>query len=189
MSMSAQMSCQFAPEAPMSAVSAQTARANLLRLINGFQASQAIHVAATLRLADLMRSGPESACDLASATSTNPVALHRLLRALASVGVFEERDGGRFALTPMGEFLRSDVMGTHAAMAELVGRKYFWDSWGDLLHAVRAGTTAFEHTHGRSVWEYRAQNHEECLIFDRAMARGTERYADAVIDVCDFGRF
>jgi hypothetical protein len=177
------------PTASKRHLAAQATRADLLRLINGFQASQAIHVAATLRLADHLSSGAKTAADLAAVTRTHSVALHRLLRALASIGIFEECDDGRFALTETSEFLRSDIAGTHAPMVELVGRDYFWRAWGNLLHTVRTGTTAFDHVHGSSVWEYRAQHPEEVVIFDRAMASGTERYAEAVVEVCDFGRF
>src|SRR4051812_36695236 len=102
------------------------ARVDLLRLINGFQASQAIHVAATLRLADILRRGPMCSADLASMTGAHPDALRRLMRVLVSIGVLEETSGHRFALTPTGEFLRSDVSGTCAPMAELIGRSNFW---------------------------------------------------------------
>jgi O-methyltransferase domain/Dimerisation domain len=165
------------------------ARSELLRLINGFQASQAIHVAATLGLADLLDSGPKTTADLAAATKTHPAALYRLMRALASIGVFQENSDRRFALTAVGEFLRTDVAGTHAPMAQLVGRPNYWQAWGALLYAVRSGTTAFDHVHGSGVWEYRAQRPEETLIFDRTMASGTEWFAKAMLEVCDFSRF
>jgi hypothetical protein len=170
-------------------MSAHEARADLLRLINGFQASQALHVAATLRLADLLGVGPKSCADIAESTKTHPVALYRLLRALAAIGVFHEDENNRFALTAVGEFLRSDVSGTHAPMAELVGRPYFREAWGDLLYSVRTGITAFEHVHGKNVWEYRTQHPDEGLVFDRTMATATDRFAEAVLEVCDFRRF
>ena len=168
---------------------AQGGRLALLHLINGFRASQAVHVAATLGLADLLNSGPKAAAELAVATETHPAALYRLMRALASIGVFEEDEAGRFALTTVGEFLRSDIAGTHAPTALLVGRPDNWQAWADLSYAVRSGATAFDHVHGSSVWEYRAKHPEESRIFDRAMAAGTERFAEIAIGVCNFGRF
>jgi DNA-binding IclR family transcriptional regulator len=65
----------------------------LRRLIDGYKVSQAIHVAATLGIADLLADGPRGSDDLAAATETHPGSLHRLLRALAAVGVLEECDG------------------------------------------------------------------------------------------------
>ena len=165
------------------------ARANLLQLINGFQASQAIHVAASLGLADRLRQGPASATEMARMTNAHPDALHRLMRVLASIGVIEHRAGNRFALTTMGEFLRRDVSGTCGPMAEMIGRPNVWQAWGDLFHTVQTGDTAFGHVHGCSVWDYRSKHPVEASIFDSAMASGTERFAQAVLDVCDFGCF
>jgi hypothetical protein len=170
-------------------MTAREARADLLRMILGFQVSQAIHVAATLGLADHLACGPRSNAELAAATKTHPLSLYRLMRVLASVGVFHQDEEGRFVLTAVGEFLRGDVAGTHAPMAAMIGRPNFWQAWGDLLYAVRTGATAFDHVHGRNVWAYRAERPDEARVFDRAMASATERFAEAVFDVCDFSRF
>ena len=96
-------------------------RGTLLRMTNGFQVSQAIHVAATLGIADLLADGPRSADELAEAAGAHAPALYRLLRALSSVGVFAEGDDGRFGLTPLAEYLRSDVPGSLSAWAMQIG--------------------------------------------------------------------
>src|SRR5437588_9084518 len=81
----------------------------LRELITGYQVTQAIYVAASLSIADLLAAGPRTSDALAAATGTDPRALYRLLRALAAVGVFHEDEGQRFGLTPVGECLRSDA--------------------------------------------------------------------------------
>ena len=78
------------------------AKAEVLDLILGFQISQAIHVAASLGLADLLTAGPKSSTDLAIAAGAHPASLYRLMRALAAVGLFHEDDKGRFGLTVRG---------------------------------------------------------------------------------------
>jgi hypothetical protein len=163
--------------------------AELSKLLMGFRVSQAIHVAAGLGLADLLASGARASDELATATNTHPMALYRLMRALASAGIFRERDHRRFELTVIGELLRSDIAGTQDPMAQLVGRPSYWQAWGDLLHAVRSGETAFNHVHGVDVWEYRASHAQEGEVFDCAMAAHTDRFAAAVAEVCDFDRF
>ncbi len=75
----------------------------LLRMTNAYQVSQAIHAAATLGIADLLKDGPRSAEELAEAAGAHAPSLYRLLRALAGVGVFSENTEGRFGLTPMAE--------------------------------------------------------------------------------------
>jgi O-methyltransferase domain/Dimerisation domain len=161
----------------------------LRSLINGYQVSQAISVAATLGVADLLAAGPRASDDLARETGTDADALYRLLRALAAVGVLHEGDGRRFALTEFGQPLRSDVPGSLAGWAEFVGRPAFWQSWGALLHSVRTGENAFRHVHGADVWSWRAERPDENAAFDRAMASLTGSVNRALLDAYDFGRF
>ncbi|HEU0169745.1 MAG TPA: methyltransferase [Chloroflexota bacterium] len=163
--------------------------ATLTRLVNGYQVSQALHVAATLGIADLLRAGPRSAEDLATATSTHEGALYRLLRALASVGVFREEAGRRFALTPLGDCLRSDAPEPVGPWATLIGEAYYWQAWGHLRHSVRTGENAFRALHGMDVWAYREGRPEASVVFDRAMTGNSRRVAEAVLAAYDFSRF
>jgi hypothetical protein len=161
----------------------------LLALINGFQATQAIHVVATLGIPDLLGDGPLDSDELAASTRTHAGALYRLLRALAAVGIFHEDDSGRFALTSLGNLLRSEVAGSRGAWARNVVRPPLWDSWGHLLHSIRTGETAFRHVHGNDVWEFRGSNEEESAIFDAAMRENTSRLADSLLASYDFSQF
>src|SRR3954449_13037167 len=102
---------------------------DLRGLINGYQVSQAIYVAATLGIADLLKEGSRTSDELAVATETDPTTLYRLLRALAAVGVLHEDDGRRFALTPLGEQLRSDHPRSILGWAAFIGRPYHWEAW------------------------------------------------------------
>ena len=163
--------------------------ATLHRLVNGYQVSQALHVAATLRLADRIADGVNGNDELAAATASHPATLYRLLRALAAVGVFVERDGRRFELTPVGEHLRSDAVSSSQAWAAFIGRPYYWEAWSRLGDSVRTGENAFRLTHGVGPWEFRSEHPEESAIFDHAMAGLTRRVSTAVIDAFDFGRF
>ncbi len=167
----------------------QRPSARLLDLVNGFKVSQALHVAATLGIADLLKNGPRSSDDLASATGTHVDSLYRLLRALASVGVFREDAHRRFALTPLGECLRSDATGPVAPWAVFIGQPEYWQAWGYLLDSVRTGEHAFRRAHGMNTWEYYARNPEGGAAFDRAMTGRSRRQANAVLNACDFERF
>jgi|SRR5579872_430568 len=162
-----------------------SARDTLMRMTNGFQVSQAIHVAATLEIADLLRNGARSVDELAKATGTHAPALYRLLRALGSVGVFVEADG-RFGLTPLGEYLRSDVPGSVGPWAVLIGRPYFWTNWGDLLSSIRSGTPAFPRVHRTNAWHYREGHPEENVIFNAAMTALSAGVAEALVSSYTF---
>jgi O-methyltransferase domain/Dimerisation domain len=163
--------------------------ADLMRLATGFRYSQAIHVAATLGIADLLADGPRPSNELAREAGADPDALYRLLRALAAVGVFEEDDERRFALTPLGEPLRSDVPGSVHGWALMIGRPYFWRSWGNLEHSIRTGENSFRALHGTDIWEWRSGRPEESAIFDGAMRALTGAANAALLDAYDFGRF
>lgn len=158
----------------------------LWRMTNGFQVSQAIHVVATLGIADLLKDGPRSADELAEATGTHASALYRILRALASVGVFAEQSDGRFGLTPLAEHLQTDVPGSLRSWAMLIGRPYYFASWGHLLHSVKTGEPAFPHVYGMPAWEYRASHPEESALFDGAMTGLSLAEAEAVVRSYDF---
>src|SRR3954452_7123406 len=162
---------------------------DLRRAVNGYQVSQALHVAAALGLADLLADGPRSSDDLAAACGAHPDAVYRLLRALASIGVLEAEPERRFALTEVGEGLRSDVPGSEHAHAVFIGRDYHWNAWSQLEHSVRTGEPAFQSLYGMSVWEYRAEHPEESAIFDRWMTANTETVNDVIADTYDFSRF
>ena len=161
----------------------------LRRLANGYQVTQAIHVAATLGIADLLRDGARDSETLAAATASDAPSLHRVLRALASVGVLHEDDDGRFALTAIGECLRSDADEPVGGWAAFVGRPNHWQAWGALPHAVRTGENAFRSVHGTDVWDYRASHPEEGAIFDAAMTAIMLRANRHLLAAYDFGRF
>ncbi len=117
--------------------------ATLMRLVSGFQVSDAIYVAATLGIADHVRDGPRSSDELAAATGSHPRALFRLLRALAAVGVFREGADYRFALTPLGDCLRSDVPEPVGPWAAFVGQPDYRRAWGASGTASRRGSAPF----------------------------------------------
>ena len=85
--------------------------ATLIRLVNGYYVSQAIHVAAKLGIADLLVDGPRRATTSPTARAPTPAALPSAARA-GDVGVFHEEDDRRFSLTPVGELFRSDAPGS-----------------------------------------------------------------------------
>ena len=163
--------------------------AELRRVIDGFRASQVIHAAAALGLADLLGDESRTSDELAAATGADPRTLYRLLRALAALGIFREESGQRFTLSELGRPLRTDAPDSVAGWAVLIGRPYYRHAWSHLVESVRAGENAFRLAYGMSVWEYRAQHPEEGAIFDAAMASSSRLVIDSLLAAYDFGRF
>jgi O-methyltransferase domain/Dimerisation domain len=157
----------------------------LRQMITGCLVTQLVYVVAKIGVADRLATGPSTAGDLAAATGVHPQALYRVLRALASLGVFAEDDRGRFSLTEAAAALRSDAPDSLQAFAMLWG-EVLWPSCGALLHSVRTGQPAFEHLHGMGVFEYLPQHPQAAEIFDRAMTNLTRRSAKPVVAAYDF---
>ena len=155
------------------------------QIITAYWQSQAVYVAAELGIADLLSDGPRHVDRLAGQTESNPDALFRLLRALASIGVFTETAPRTFGLTPMAEPLRSDAPGSQRSLARMAGGEQF-QAWGHLLYSVRTGQPAFDHQFGKPVFEFLAANPEQARIFDGAMVGIHGQETAAVLEAYDF---
>jgi SAM-dependent methyltransferase len=138
-------------------------------MVSGYWTSQVLYVAAKLGLADLLKEGPKTADELASSTQTHPRSLHRLLSSSVSLGLFAQDEHKRFSLTPLSEWLRSDVPGSQRATAVIVG-DLLYRAWGELLYAVQTGRAAFEKVHGLPFFDYLSKNPEQASVFDEAMS-------------------
>ena len=154
----------------------------LRRLIMGFRLSQALFVVAELRIADLLKDGARSSDDLADASGAHGPSLYRILRLLASEGVFTETGDGHFALTALAEPLLGDLR----ARALFEAEACVWQAWGGLLHSVRTGEANFDHVHGKPFFRYLGEHPATAAKFDDLMAAQTTGWADAVIEAYDF---
>jgi hypothetical protein len=179
--MSASTQGNASPDLPPQAV--------MLQMISGFWLSRAIYIAAKLGLADLVKEQPKSAEELAQATSAHAPSLYRVLRALASVGIFAEDEAQRFHSTPLAATLQNDIPGSlrFIAMTEL-GEEHY-PAWEHALYSVKTGEIAFNHRFGMPVWEFFAVNPENARIFDNAMAHLTTSLNEEILSGYDFSSF
>jgi SAM-dependent methyltransferase len=158
------------------------------QMFGGSWITQGISVAADLGIADLLAKGALTAEELASQTATHSGALYRVLRALASIGVFGEDDAGRFSLTPLGELLRSDSPFSQRSIAIMMGEE-FYATWGELLHSVRTGEPGFNKKFGASFFKYMQEHPERHDIYDAAMTGVHGGETEPVLDAYDFSAF
>jgi hypothetical protein len=145
----------------------------IYQLAIGYRISRALYVVTELGIADFLKDGPKSAEALAAATQSNPDALFRVLRALASLGVFAETGPREFALTPLSETLRCDVPGSFRDVVLFLGQNLHWAVYRELGYSVRTGQPAFDHVFGQEAWQYFSEHPEKSLLLDRAMAAGS----------------
>ncbi len=159
--------------------------AALRQMLIGYRISQAIYVAAKLGIADLLKDGAKSSDELAKSAGANADALHRLLRVLASLGVFAQVDQRRFTLTPLGELLRTDVPGSLWGYAVTTG-EWRWRAYGDFLHSVKTGQSAHDHVYGMGIWEYFHRHPETGQMYDTGNVAFRMQWAVAVAAAYDF---
>ena len=155
--------------------------AAMLQIMTGFRVSRATYVAAKLGIADLLKDGPKSSEELAQLTDTHAPSLYRVMRGLASAGVFGQDEQGRFTLTPVAATLRSDVPNSLRALAIINLGEERYHAWGDLMLSVRTGEIAFNQVFGMGLWEYYQQHPEQAKIFDDSMANLIAAHNAAVL--------
>ena len=161
----------------------------LLQMISGYWLSQGIYAVAKLGIADLLQEGSHSCTELASATQTNTSALYRLMRALASVGIFSETKPHSFSLTPLGKHLCSDHPKSQRNNAIMLGEPNHYQTWGDLLYCIQTGESAFNHRWGMGVFDYYKSHPDEAEIFEKSMNNFSATEVAAIAPAYDFAEF
>jgi C-methyltransferase len=157
-------------------------------LTNACVASRALHVVADLGVADHIGDEPVSAAELASRCDAHPEALDRVLRLLATMGVFEAVDGG-FRHTPASELLRSDHPMSMRGFPRMMNLPVMAGTFAHLDHAVRTGEPAVQKVHPGGFWGYLHERPDEAVIFGQAMAARVAADTAALLDAYDFSRF
>ncbi len=148
----------------------------------------AIRVAATLRLADHIAHGRQTAAELARVASADADALDRVLRHLVTAGLLSRDDSGRHTLTARGDALRDEHPSGLRAMLDLEGAVGRADlSFVELLHSVRTGEAAFPVHFGRPFWDDLAADPARTRSFDRQMGVDVGADAPAILSAFDWG--
>lgn len=172
--------------APQPASPAVPPHAQLIQMAAGAWVSGIVYAAARLGLADQLASGPKSAAEVAGPTGTHAPSLHRLMRTLASLGILTERDGQRFALTQLGEALKSGAPGAARSTLIAFGSPWFSKGWSEILYSLQTGKTGFEKAMGMPVFDYLAQHPDDASYFSEAMVGFHGAEPAAVADAYDF---
>lgn len=161
--------------------------AQLMQLVGGCFVSQAVYVAAKLDIADLLAEKPQAVKFLAEKTATHERSLYRVLRMLASLGVFRETEEKVFANTRVSETLRSDASGSLRDMAIWMGEPEHWRVYGEMMHSVKTGEIAWTKVHGTEPFPYLFEvNRDLGEIFDRAMTSFSRTTVPAILEAYDF---
>jgi SAM-dependent methyltransferase len=158
----------------------------LFQMIVGKWISQAIGTIVELGVPDQLARGARQCRDVAREAGVSEDGLYRLLRALASMGLFAESANRRFRLTSMGQVLRSDHPQSLAGYARFTAHDITWRPWGQLNYSVKTGMPAFDHVFNTPIFEHFSRNPEAAAVFDDAMTSISAMEAQATSDAYDF---
>ncbi len=162
----------------------------LLQMLAGAIVTQAIHAAAMLNLADLVKDGPKSLQELSAEVGIPGRSLIRLLRALVTAGVFREVESELFGQNELSYLLRSDIPHSMRDIALMYGDEWQWRPWEALLYSLHTEKPAFEHLYGMSLWQYFQQcNPRSGQIFDSAMTNLANLVNVSIASSYNFSQF
>jgi len=157
-------------------------------VIRWFMVARAVHAVIQLGVADCIDGDPVSIDDVAESTGAQPDHLKRVLRFLASFGVFRNAGDDRFVSTDLSQVLRTDHPGSVAGEISRSDRLW-WQSFGDFAETIRTGQPAFDRIARQSFWEFTASRPALGARFDAQMAEASRRVNAAIVEACDFSGF
>src|SRR5205809_1661623 len=158
----------------------------LFQMVIGKWISQALGTIVEIGVPEQLAKGARRCSDIAREAGVSEDAIYRLLRALASVGLFVESADRRFKLTGMGKLLRSDHPESLAGYARFVAHDSTWRPWGQLGYSVKTGMPAFDHVFNVPIFEHLSRNPEVAAVFDDAMTSISATEARATSNAYDF---
>lgn len=158
----------------------------LFQMVIGKWISQAVGTVVAIGVPDLLAKGAHRCSDIAREIDVSEDGLYRLLRALASVGLFAESTNRRFKLTPMGQLLRRDHPESVAGFAHFIAHDSTWRPWGRLGYSVKSGLPAFDDVFGEPIFDYFAKHPDAASVFDEAMTSISTVEAQVTCDAYDF---
>lgn len=161
----------------------------LIQMGTAYWVSHLVHAAAELGLADHLAAGPRSAEDVAAATRTHPPTLYRLMRTLASLGLFTEQVDHRFALTPLGEALKTGAPGAARSSLLTFGGEHLTRAWDQLGYSLATGKPGFDRAFGMPVFDWLATHPKEASLFGETMIGIHGGEPPAVAEAYDFSKF
>jgi hypothetical protein len=152
----------------------------------GHWVSRIAYLAARLGLADLLADGSRTADELAGPTGTHAPSLYRLMRALANLGILTEGADRRFALTPVGEALRTGAPGAARATVLTIASDWWIRGFSELPYSVQTGKSGFEKALGMPIFDYLGQNPDDASMFTETMIGFHGAEPAAVAESYDF---
>ncbi len=162
----------------------------LLQIFAAPWITQSVYVVCSLGIADILKDDEKDVEEISSLVSCNASSLYRILRCLASMGIFAETKPKTFKLTGTAQYLRADHPNSLRSLSMMLSDEWHWCSWGDVLHVVKTGEPAIKHLYGvDNTFNYLKHHPKSCKLFQDAMTNVSQSIHAEVVDVYDFSNF
>jgi hypothetical protein len=158
----------------------------MMQLLFGKQLTYSLSGAARLGVADHMDGTARPVEEIAAKCGAHAPSLYRVMRMLAGFGVFEEGPSRHFALTPVGELLKTGAPGSLRYLAMMFGEEFSTRAYEHFTECLRTGGDGVSEAYGKQIWEVLAERPGQCETFQRAMTNSTSVAADAIVEAYDF---
>ena len=158
----------------------------MMQLLFGKQLTYSLSGVARLGIADHMSGEPQPVEAIAAKAGAHAPSLYRVMRMLAGFGVFKEGPQRHFALTPVGDLLKTGTPGSLRYMAMMFGEEFSTRAYEHIADCLRSGGDGVTEAYGKPIWEVLAERPEQCETFQRAMTNSTSVAADAIVEAYDF---
>lgn len=158
----------------------------IMQLGTGFMVTAALYAVTRMGIPDLLKDGAKPVRELTAARGANEDAVYRVMRALASAGVFNESSPRTFALTPAGDCLRSDRDDSARDMVLWLGNKFHFQTHPELTHSMMTGETVVEKVFGETCFGYLEKDKEVGDVFNAAMTMFSKMLTPPVLEAYDF---
>jgi hypothetical protein len=158
----------------------------MMQLLFGKQLTYSLSGVARLGVADHMDGRAMPVEEIAAKTGAHAPSLYRVMRMLAGFGVFKEGPPRHFALTPVGELLKTDAPGSLRYMAMMFGEEFSTRAYEHFAECLKTGGDGVSEAYGKQIWEVLAERPDQCETFQRAMTNSTSVAAGAIVEAYDF---
>lgn len=158
-----------------------------MQLLFGKQLTYSLSGVARLGVADHMDKTGRPIEELAAKTGAHAPSLYRVMRLLASLGVFKEGPARQFALTPVGELLKTDAPASLRYMAMMFGEEFSTRAYAHITDCLRTGGDGVTEAYGKDIWQVLAEHPAQCEVFQNAMTSNSTGSVPAIVEAYDFG--
>ena len=158
-----------------------------MQLLFGKQLTYSLSGVARLGVADHMDKTARPIEELATKVGAHAPSLYRVMRLLASLGVFKEGPARHFALTPVGELLKTDAPASLRSMAMMFGEEFSTRAYAHITDCLRTGGDGVTEAYGKDIWQVLAEHPAQCEVFQNAMTSNSSGSVPAIVEAYDFG--